>query len=250
MDALSGEIQAIQFVQGLNPSRYSTMQPHFRNELNNGQDIYPTDLVSAVSKANRWLISSSKSPQAVAQHAAFSAFKTKVADKKDKKTSDRKSAAATKGSPTDKTEKSSKCAYCGKPGHNILVCFKLIADQAAAKSDGPPGKKIAAATAQRTAKDTEEETGFTCYSSVTRHFIHANTVETKLLDDSITSNITPSTLSTNLWAHAGGRHFTLLPTDIILDTGANCSIFQIEAYLLTWNRTNLSFSMDYPDQSA
>ena len=27
-----------------------------------------------------------------------------------------------------------------------MVCFKLIADQAAAKSDGPPGKKIAAAT--------------------------------------------------------------------------------------------------------
>ena len=56
-------------------------------------------------------------------------------------------AAAAKGLPTDKTEKSSKCAYCRKPGHNnILVCFKLIADQAAAKSDGPPGKKIAAAT--------------------------------------------------------------------------------------------------------
>ena len=98
-------------------------------------------------------------------------------------------AAAAKGLPTDKTEKSSKCAYCRKPGHNnILVCFKLIAEQAAAKSDGPPGKKIAAATTQRTAEDTEEETGFMCYS------------------------------------YAGGRHPTLLPTDIILDTGANCSI--------------------------
>ena len=40
-----------------------------------------------------------------------------------------------------------------------MVCFKLIADQAAAKSDGQPGKKIAAATTQRTAEDTEEETG-------------------------------------------------------------------------------------------
>ena len=83
----------------------------------------------------------------------------KAADKKDKKTSDRKSAAAAKGSPTEKTEKSSRCAYIGKPGHNILVCFKLIADQAAAKSDGQPGKKIATATTQRTAEDTEEETG-------------------------------------------------------------------------------------------
>ena len=200
------------------------MQTHFMNELNNGRDIYPTDLVSAVSKANRWLIPSSKGPQDVAQHAAFSALKTKAADTKDNKTSDRKSAAAAKGSPADKTEKSSKCAYCGKPGHNILVCFKLIADQAAAKSDGQPGKKIAAATTQRTAEDTEEETGFMCYSSVTRNFNLTNTVETKLLDNSITSNITPSTLSTNLRAYAGGRHPTLLPTDIILDTGANCSI--------------------------
>ena len=85
MDAPSGEIQATLFLQGLNPSRYSTMQTHFMNELNNGRDIYPTDLVSAVSKANRWLIPSSKGPQDVAQHAAFSALKTKAADKKDKK---------------------------------------------------------------------------------------------------------------------------------------------------------------------
>ena len=163
----------------------------------------------------------SKGPQHVAQHAAFSALKTKAADKKDKKPSDRKSAAAAKGSPTDKTEKSSKCAYCGKPGHNILVCFKLIADQAATKSDSPPVKKIAAATTQRTA---EEETVFMCYSSVTRNLSLTDTVETKLLDNSITSNISPSTLSTNLRAYAGDRHPTLLPTDIILDTGANCSI--------------------------
>ena len=215
MDAPSGEIQATRFVQGLDPSRYSTMQTHFMNELNNGRDIYPTDLVSGVSKANRWLIPSSKGPQDVAQHAAFSALKTKA---------DWKSAAAAKGSPTDKTEKSSKCAYCGKPGHNILVCFKLIADQAAAKSDGQPGKKIAAATTQRTAEDTEEETGLMCYSLITRNFNLLNTVETKLLDNYITSNITPSTLSTNLRAYAGGRHPTLLPTDIILDTCANCSI--------------------------
>ena len=87
------------------------MQTQFMNELNNGRDIYPTDLVSAVSKANQWLIPSSIGPHDVAQHAAFSALETKAADKKDKKTSDRKSAAAAKGSPTDKTEKSSKCAY-------------------------------------------------------------------------------------------------------------------------------------------
>ena len=53
------------------------MQTHFMNELNNGQDIYPTDLVSAVSKANRWLIPSSRGTHDVAQHAAFGALKTK-----------------------------------------------------------------------------------------------------------------------------------------------------------------------------
>ena len=79
-------------------------------------------------------------------------------------------------------------------------------------------------TTQRTAEDTEEETGLMCYSSVTRNFVLTNTVETKLLDNSITSNITPSTLSTNLRAYAWGKHPTLLPTDIILDTGAYCSI--------------------------
>ena len=58
------------------------------NELNNGRDIYPTDLTSAVSKANQWLIPSSKGPQDVAQHAAFSALKTKTAEKKVRKTTD------------------------------------------------------------------------------------------------------------------------------------------------------------------
>ena len=91
------------------------------NELNNGRDIYPTDLTSAVSKANRWLVPSSRGPQDVAQHAAFNALKSKQGDKKDKKTHDRK--AMTKRALADKAEKSDKSAKCGKAGHSILVCF-------------------------------------------------------------------------------------------------------------------------------
>ena len=63
--------QAMRFVQGLDPARYSTMQMHFMNELNNGRDIYPTDLTSAVCKANRWLVPSARGPQDVAQHSVL-----------------------------------------------------------------------------------------------------------------------------------------------------------------------------------
>ena len=51
--APTDENQATRFVQGLDPARYSTMQTHFMSELNNGRDIYPTDLTSALCKANR-----------------------------------------------------------------------------------------------------------------------------------------------------------------------------------------------------
>ena len=101
-----------------------------------------------------------RSSEDVAQHTAFSLLKSKQGDKKDKKTHDRK--ASTKGAQADKADKTgkfAKCAYCGKAGHNILVCFKLIADQAAAKSDGTHNKKIAAAISTRVIEDMEEGTG-------------------------------------------------------------------------------------------
>ena len=200
MDAPSDEIQATRCVQGLDSSRYSTMRTHFMNELNNGRDIYPTDLASAVSKANRWLIPSSRGPQDVAQHAKFSALKTKAEENKVKKIPNQKLSAVTKGGTAEKIDKFIKCAYCGKPGHNILVCLKLIADQAAAKSNGLPGEKIAAVTTQRTVDDTDEETGFMCYPSVIRNIILPNKVETNLLKNpsTTTSNTTFSTYSTNL----------------------------------------------------
>ena len=116
-----------------------------------GQHVNPvSSSISAVCKANRWLVPSARGPQDVAQHTAFSLLKSKQGDKKDKNTHDHK--ASTKGAPADKaekTDKSAKSAYCGKAGHNILVCFKLIADQAAAKSDGTHNKKIAAAISTR-----------------------------------------------------------------------------------------------------
>ena len=189
--APTDENQATRFVQGLDPAKYSTMQTHFMNELNNGRDICPTDLTSAVCKANRWLVPSARGPQDVAQHTAFSLLKSKQGDKKNKKAHDRK--ASTKGAPADKaekTDKSAKCAYCGKAGHNILVCVKLIADQAAAKSDGTHNKKIAEPISTRVTEDMEEETGFTCYPAITRTLIPVKHLEVILKNPTIsTSNL-------------------------------------------------------------
>ena len=107
-------------------------------------------------------------------HNTLLRLKSKQGDKKDKKTHDRK--APIKGAPADtaeKSDKSAKCAYCSIAGHNILVCFKLIADQAAAKSDGTHNKKIAAAPTTRATEDLEEETGFLCYPVITRTVVLA-----------------------------------------------------------------------------
>ena len=107
-------------------------------------------------------------------HNTLLRLKSKQGDKKDKKTHDRK--APIKGAPADtaeKSDKSAKCAYCSIAGHNILVCFKLIADQAAAKSDGTHNKKIAAAPTTRATEDLEEETGFSCYPVITRTVVLA-----------------------------------------------------------------------------
>ena len=103
-----------------------------------GRVDVPTDLGSAISKAKRWLIPSSRGPQDVAQHAAFGLLKKPgEKEKPEGKGSKKPSPKAI----DEKQDKTSRCKYCDKPGHNILVCFKLIADQAAAKSDGPPNKK-------------------------------------------------------------------------------------------------------------
>ena len=136
-----------------------------------------------------------------------------------KKTFDRKSAAAAKGSPTDKT----KCAYCGKPGHNILVCFKLIADQAAAESDGQPGKKIAAATSQNSRRYRGRDRVHVLLISHEKFQSHKHSGN-KIIGQFYYLQYRSFYSITNLRAYAGGRYPTLLPTDIILDTGANCSI--------------------------
>ena len=53
----SAPTQAMRFIQGLDSSRYATMQTSFANELHNGRDLYPTDLPTAVLKASRWMVS-------------------------------------------------------------------------------------------------------------------------------------------------------------------------------------------------
>ena len=106
--------------------------------------------------------------------------------------------------------------YPGKAGHNILVCVKLIADQAAAKSDGTHNKKIAEPISTRVTEDMEEETGFTCYPAITRTLIPVKQLEVILKNPTISTS--------NLNVFTAGSQSNLSPTDVILDTGANCSI--------------------------
>ena len=55
--------QAMRFIQGLDSSRYATMQTSFANELHNGRDLYPTDLPTAELKASRWMVSGRSSQE-------------------------------------------------------------------------------------------------------------------------------------------------------------------------------------------
>ena len=162
---------------------------------------------------------------------------SKQGDKKDKKAHDRK--ASTEGAPADKaekTDKSAKCAYCGKAGHNILVCFKLIAVQAAAKSDGTHNKKIAAAISTRVTEDMEEETGFTCYPAITRTLIPVEQLKIILKNPTISTS--------NLNVFTAGSQSNLSWTDVILDTGANVASCTTANYYQTCLRAILLLSMD------
>ena len=237
LDIPSDETQATRFMQGLDHARYSSLQTYLINELNNGRDIYPTDLGSAISKAKRWLIPSSRGPQDVAQHAAFGLLK-KPGEKEKPKGKDSK-----KPSPKaidEKHDKTTRCKYCDKPGHNILVCFKLIADQAAAKSDGPSNKKKTATLSALASDPYEEETGFSSFITLARgpqsnlrHQTISTTTSTLSGTPTTTSTLsgipttTPTLSGISTVTHSvfyGGGAKALSDTDVILDTGANCGV--------------------------
>ena len=70
----------------------------------------------------------------------------------------------------------------------------------------------------------EEETGFICYSAITRTVSPTEQLEVKMKNSTTSTIILPATTSKNLYVLTAGSHSNLSPTDVILDTGANCSI--------------------------
>jgi hypothetical protein len=101
----SAPTQAMRSIQGLDSSRYATMQTSFANEVHNGRDLYPTDLPDAVLKASRWMVSGRSSQESLRALAANKGAK-------DSKESKEKG----KGKPRndDKEKPPVKCDFCGR----------------------------------------------------------------------------------------------------------------------------------------
>ena len=161
----SEESMATGYIQGLDQSRYSEYLTYLGNELSiGGRDMFPTTLAAAISTTAKWLTSSPKGPREVAQHSAYGGIKGKPNAPGKGKEKEKKP------DPKDPTDRPT-CTYCGKTGHKILSCFKLVADQAAAKSNGDLEKKkaTAAAAITRTEEEFEEPTGFlSSFSHISR----------------------------------------------------------------------------------
>ena len=136
---------AMRFTQGLDPSRYGIMQTTFANELHFGRDLYPTDLPTAMSNASKYQTSPARNQDHASPHNIFAAIKTKPPPKNLRKDHDKGRSKATGRimTPTPANDRP-KCLYCGRTGHNIIDCLKLLAAQTSAKSDGAPDKEKAA----------------------------------------------------------------------------------------------------------
>jgi hypothetical protein len=99
------------FIQGLDSSRYATMQTSFANEVHNGRDLYPTDLPTAVLKASRRMVSGRSSHEPLRALEASKGAKDSKGSKEKGKEKPR----------TDDKEKSPvKCEFCGRSGHGCL----------------------------------------------------------------------------------------------------------------------------------
>ena len=68
-----------------------------------------------------------------------------------------------------------------------------------------------------------EETGFSCYSAITRTLVTAKEAAITLQNSIISTIILSATTSNNLNVFTAGSQSNLSPTEVILDTGANCS---------------------------
>ena len=171
------------------------MQTSFANELHNGRDLYPVDLPSAVLKASRWMVSGKSSQDSLRALAAT---------KKDNKGAKDKS--KTKG----EEKPGVKCDFCGRTNHSMSSCFQYKEAQTTAlaataeKAKRPPGPKKGATMIAKRYKppdSDDEETHFL----VNVHIVSALAARkrTKLQD----------------W-------------EIVLDTGANGSLFTNAALVI------------------
>ena len=203
----SESIMATTFIQGLDTSKYSDFLTYLHNELSNGRDLFPTDLASAIAKASKWLISSPKGPREASQHSAYGVLTKTKSIKRDPGPKGKNGKSNDLKSPEDPNT----CAYCHKSGHTILKCFKLIKDQAAAKSDGHlETKKATAAPSIARQEDIEEDiTGFTSFPTI------GNTK-----GKFVAFPVSDSTKA----ALAFGGSDTLGGHQLLVDTGANMSI--------------------------
>ena len=215
----SKESQAMRFIQGLENSRFSTMQTHFANELNLGRDLYPIDLSSAAGQASRWMVVGSRGPQDV--QTSFMGIK-----KNDKKTKDKDSKDKHKEAPkktyNPKTE-TKKCIYCNNLGHTILECNKLKAAQATAQDtpkntankSKPPAPREGTTMMPHLRQETDDEEDFDTHFMIA----HVHLVQS----------------CSNILATGGAGSIT--PTQIVLDTGANASVVKNKKLLQRVHRT-------------
>lgn len=213
---------AMRFTQGLDPAKYGSMQNTFTNELHFGRDLYPVDLASAISNASKYQPTSNRGHETAYPHTVFGALKaSKPLTKIIRKDQDKGKAKPTDRSrpPKPSTDRP-KCLYCGRTGHDIIDCFKLLAAQASAKSDGAHDKKKAAVSINTSTLDffDEEDTKFFT-SHVTSKRLSPMARITALLP------VFPEApLLDNSHVLLAKGPTGLRSTDVILDSGANFSI--------------------------
>ena len=206
----SKESQAMRFVQGLDNSRFSSMQTHFANELNLGRDLYPADLSSAAAQASRWMVAGSRGPQDV--QTSFMGLKKNDKKAKDKDPKDKYKDAAKK-LPNAKPTETKKCIYCNNLGHTVLECNKLKQAQATAQATLPASK----ATVTRSKTPMPRE-GTTMMSHVRQEPDDEEECDSHFMMSHVHLAQPCSTIL------ATGGAASLTPTQVVLDTGANASV--------------------------
>jgi hypothetical protein len=206
----ANKTRGMRFIQGLDSARYSSMQTSFANELNNGRDLYPTDLPSAVLKASRWMVSGKSSQDSLRALAATKSGK-------DSKGDEDKDKSKTKGD----TKSAVKCDFCGRTNHSMSACFQFkeaqtIAQDKDKRSRGMKKSTTMIAKSYKAPDSDDEERHYLANMHIKSHAasVLAARKRTKPKD----------------W-------------EIVLDTGANGSLF-VNASLVTDAHRESTVSFD------